>query len=159
MGCNHAMFHSNCDSCQLARHQDVTETAQREQVKAQRAQAEELKLQTRIARERAGSQSLSGGGGGGSMLGVVLVGAFVLLAGIMWALNEALNLVWPILEVVLPVAFVAGLVLLVVRGVRQRGAVAAATPAVVPKAGWYPDPTREAAWRWWDGRAWTGWTQ
>lgn len=158
MGCNHAMFRSDCDSCQMARHQDALEAAQREQIKAQRAQADELKLQTRIAMERAGSQS-SSGGGGGSMLGVVLVGAFVLLAGVMWALNAALNLVWPILEVVLPVAFVGGLVLLVVRGTRRRGEVAAGASVMLPVAGWYADPTREAAWRWWDGRAWTRWTQ
>jgi hypothetical protein len=31
------------------------------------------------------------------------------------------------------------------------------TPAAAP-AGWYPDPYREAAWRWWDGRTWTAWT-
>jgi hypothetical protein len=23
--------------------------------------------------------------------------------------------------------------------------------------GWYPDPARQAALRWWDGKAWTGW--
>lgn len=25
-----------------------------------------------------------------------------------------------------------------------------------PPAGWYPDPSGTAAWRWWDGTAWTG---
>jgi len=25
-------------------------------------------------------------------------------------------------------------------------------------ANWYPDPWRQARWRWWDGRAWTGYT-
>ncbi|MEZ5216686.1 MAG: PrsW family glutamic-type intramembrane protease [Ilumatobacteraceae bacterium] len=28
--------------------------------------------------------------------------------------------------------------------------------APTPSAGWYPDPWRVAAWRWWDGRNWTG---
>jgi len=26
---------------------------------------------------------------------------------------------------------------------------------VLPPPGWYPDPWRAAAWRWWDGRVWT----
>ncbi len=28
-------------------------------------------------------------------------------------------------------------------------------PAVAAQPGWYPDPWRVAAWRWWDGRTWT----
>jgi len=32
--------------------------------------------------------------------------------------------------------------------------------SVVPRpAGWFPDPYGTARWRWWDGRAWTGWTE
>jgi len=30
-----------------------------------------------------------------------------------------------------------------------------APPAVVRRAGWYPDPARDAAQRWFDGRQWT----
>jgi hypothetical protein len=26
----------------------------------------------------------------------------------------------------------------------------------VAPAGWYPDPWRQARWRWWDGHQWTG---
>jgi membrane protease YdiL (CAAX protease family) len=33
----------------------------------------------------------------------------------------------------------------------------AADPSVAPP-GWYADPWRQASWRWWDGSAWTGWT-
>ncbi|MGB8652790.1 MAG: DUF2510 domain-containing protein [Mycobacteriales bacterium] len=29
------------------------------------------------------------------------------------------------------------------------------TPAPIPSAGWYDDPGNAAAWRWWDGAAWT----
>lgn len=158
MSCNHGMFHSDCSSCQLARHQDVMETAQREQVKAQREQLREMQRQTRIE-EGARSRRSPSSGGGGSLVGVIVVGAFVLLAGALWALNQALNLVWPVLEVLLPIAFVGALVLLVVRGARKRGAGTSQTSAVVPVAGWYQDPTGAAAWRWWDGRVWTGWTQ
>jgi hypothetical protein len=32
-------------------------------------------------------------------------------------------------------------------GVRKRG--------TLPPAAWYPDPTDERRWRWWDGAAWT----
>jgi hypothetical protein len=27
-----------------------------------------------------------------------------------------------------------------------------------PTAGWYPDPARQARWRWWDGWSWTAYT-
>lgn len=30
--------------------------------------------------------------------------------------------------------------------------------AVLPPAGWYPDPMRQATWRYWDGQAWTSHT-
>ncbi len=33
---------------------------------------------------------------------------------------------------------------------------APATATFHAPAGWYPDPWRAAAWRWWDGREWTG---
>jgi protease PrsW len=37
------------------------------------------------------------------------------------------------------------------------GRPAASAPAVFQAPpGWYPDPWRAAAWRWWDGRQWTG---
>jgi membrane protease YdiL (CAAX protease family) len=29
-------------------------------------------------------------------------------------------------------------------------------PATLPPQGWFPDPWRQAAWRWWDGHEWTG---
>ncbi len=29
------------------------------------------------------------------------------------------------------------------------------TPPSLPPRGWYPDPAGSAAWRWWDGHAWT----
>jgi uncharacterized protein len=46
---------------------------------------------------------------------------------------------------------------------KAQAAYAAAAPgpalyqadAVVTPAGWYPDPTRAALWRWWDGQQWT----
>lgn len=31
-------------------------------------------------------------------------------------------------------------------------------PRIGPPAGWYPDPWGQAWWRWWDGVAWTGYT-
>jgi hypothetical protein len=36
---------------------------------------------------------------------------------------------------------------------RMNGATPTAVTAVAP--GWYPDPLREAQWRWWDGAQWT----
>ncbi len=32
------------------------------------------------------------------------------------------------------------------------------TGSPVAPPGWYADPWRQASWRWWDGTAWTGWT-
>jgi len=34
-----------------------------------------------------------------------------------------------------------------------------ATSVVSRPAGWFPDPYEKAKWRWWDGQAWTGWTE
>ena len=31
-------------------------------------------------------------------------------------------------------------------------------PSALPPSGWYADPWRIARWRWWDGSAWTGYT-
>lgn len=49
--------------------------------------------------------------------------------------------------------------LLAVRGRVHRAAagptLGAAPPAVGPPAGWYDDPYRRHAHRWWDGRGWT----
>jgi len=32
------------------------------------------------------------------------------------------------------------------------------TPAALPPPGWYADPWRVSRWRWWDGHAWSGYT-
>lgn len=50
---------------------------------------------------------------------------------------------------------VAGLILLIVFLVRRRGRArrAVATPGFA--AGWYPDPSGQPQWRWWDGQTWT----
>jgi membrane protease YdiL (CAAX protease family) len=39
------------------------------------------------------------------------------------------------------------------------GSGPAAPAAPLPPPGWYADPWRVAHWRWWDGRAWTGYTE
>ncbi len=72
--------------------------------------------------------------------------------------------------------FVFGLLLLIIGAVRgRRPAVATAAPQALqwpvdpiapasqgpvqlPPAGWYPDPTRSATWRYWDGQVWTAHT-
>ena len=46
-----------------------------------------------------------------------------------------------------------GFVLLVIGLVRGRKPRAAAAP--LPAGGWFPDPSRQARLRWWDGQRWT----
>ena len=47
----------------------------------------------------------------------------------------------------------AGFVLLVIGLVRGRKPPAASGP--LPAGGWFPDPSRQARLRWWDGQRWT----
>ena len=60
------------------------------------------------------------------------------------------TLKWFALGGVSGLLFLVGVVLLIVGIVRSRKPRTVVTPP-----GWYQDPQAQAAWRWWDGNAWT----